>query len=56
MRPTHCFARALPIKSTSNFCREWLEVQRFALILSEPRYNAVPASWNNATFLTTVSG
>ncbi|CAI8700684.1 hypothetical protein EMIT0P100_100096 [Pseudomonas sp. IT-P100] len=56
MHPTHCFARALPIKSTSNFCRNWLEVQQNALILSEPRYSAVHASWNNATFLTIVSG
>jgi hypothetical protein len=56
MRPTHCFASALPIKSTSNFCREWLEVVQKALILSEPRHSAVHASWNNATFLTIVSG
>jgi hypothetical protein len=56
MRPSHCFVSALLIKSTSNFWREWLEVQQNALTLSEPRNSAVHASWNNATFLTIVSG
>jgi hypothetical protein len=56
MRLTHCFVSALLIKSMSNLCREWLEVQQKALILSEPRNSAVHASWNNATFLTIVSG
>ncbi|MGH8390450.1 MAG: hypothetical protein ACRESJ_34090 [Pseudomonas sp.] len=50
------FVGALPIKSTTNFFPEWVEVEQNALILSEPRQSAVPASWNIATFLTTVSG
>jgi hypothetical protein len=50
------FADALPIKSTTNFCLERVEVEQNALILSEPRQSAVPASWNIPTFLTTVSG
>ncbi|WP_351060619.1 hypothetical protein, partial [Psychrobacter sp. TB20-MNA-CIBAN-0197] len=31
-----------------------VEVEQNAPILSEPRQSAVPASWNIATFLTTV--
>jgi hypothetical protein len=50
------FGDALLIKSITNFCPERLEVEQNALILSEPRQSAVPASWNIATFLTTVSG
>jgi hypothetical protein len=50
------FVDALPIKSTTNFLPERVEVEQNALILSEPRQSAVPASWNIATFLNTVSG
>ncbi|MCR8935114.1 MULTISPECIES: hypothetical protein [Pseudomonas] len=50
------FVPALLIKSTTNFLPLWLEVEQNALISSEPRQSAVPASWNIATFLTTVSG
>ncbi|WP_185036942.1 hypothetical protein [Pseudomonas fluorescens] len=50
------FAPALPIKSMTNFLVQCLEVEQNVPILSEPRQSAVPASWNIATFLTTVSG
>jgi hypothetical protein len=40
----------------SNLLPEWVEVQQKALILNKPSKSAVPASWNNATFLTHVSG
>jgi hypothetical protein len=56
MRPPIAFVGALPIKSTTNFCLERLEIEQNAPILTEPRQSAVPASWNIATFLTTVSG
>ncbi|XOQ66197.1 MAG: hypothetical protein ACFWT5_06065 [Pseudomonas helleri] len=47
---------SLYAKSIGNFFTAWVEVPQKGLILVRPRHNAVPVSWNNATFLTAVSG
>jgi hypothetical protein len=48
--------RAFIGKSMSNFSKPWVEVLKIGPIVDLPRHSAVPASWNNATFLTIVSG
>ncbi|KPB54611.1 Unknown protein sequence [Pseudomonas coronafaciens pv. oryzae] len=40
----------------SNFPELRVEVLENGPIVTLPRHSAVPASWNNATFLTIVSG
>jgi hypothetical protein len=47
---------AFLVKSIGNFYVPWVEVPGKALILNKPSHSTMPASRNNATFLTHESG